>query len=107
MPHEILQRLDQVTQRLDTAGAGPVAELAHVLEERERLVAQLVSIAASLDEHGIGVIRRAQERGRRLRQRLLVERASRRDEMGRLYQSGCLLRALAGDREAQRIDCEG
>jgi ParB-like chromosome segregation protein Spo0J len=104
---ELFRELERVTAALDAAGACTMDQLADVLAERERLVAQLASVAASLDEHGIGVVTRAQASGRRLRQRLLVERASRRDEMGRLYQSGCLLRALSADREAGRIDCQG
>ena len=102
-----VDQLDQLTEALERATAGAIAPL---LETRAGLIAEIVASRAAgvPDERTVAVLRRASEAGVRLRQRLMVERATRRDELGRLYHAGCLMRALAADRGApSRIDCQG
>jgi hypothetical protein len=51
---------------------------------------------------------RARLAGERLLERLREDRAARRDELGRLYHSGYLLRGLAAEqRSSPQIECRG
>lgn len=106
---ELIAELERITARMDGADPADGDALATLLERRAAVVHHLTSSGEVLDAAAAQALEHAREAGDRLMNRLKVLRASRRDEMGRLYHSGCLLRALRAEirSDPQRVDCRG
>ena len=105
---ELIIELDRLSASLDRTDAGDQRSLATLIRDRNEVVQELVKDAEIVDDVTREALRRALESGERARQRLMVHRASTREQLGRLYHSGCLLRALSAERrEPERIDYRG
>jgi hypothetical protein len=105
---ELLFQLDQLTTEFEAADPADHDLVASLLERRGTLVTQLTANPEMLDQTAREVMLRARDAGQRLLNRLRVKRASRRDELGRLHHSGCLLRVLDAERrQISHLDCQG
>ena len=105
---KLIAELDRVTAKTNQADPADQPALALLVERRAEVVAQLTASCEPLDEHARSAMERARTAGDQLMERLRVLRASRRDELGRLHYSGCLLRALSAEiRPAPHIDYRG
>jgi hypothetical protein len=109
---ESLAELDQISALMEVANPTQQASLAELLERRAGVIGRLPTYLDGLHqverESIHESLRRAQDAGERLLERLRVARAGCRDEMGRLYHSDCLLRALAAEtRRPPSVDFRG
>jgi hypothetical protein len=105
---ELITQLEQLTAEVETADPADQDRVACLLEKRGALVTQLTANPGALDDAARDAMLRARDAGQRLLDRLRVKRAARRDELGRLHHSGCLLRVLDAERRPiPHLDCRG
>ena len=97
-PTELLTQLDRLSAELDKTDTANQRSLRTLLADRDRVVKALLEASTPLRPEVRESLARAWEVGDRVRQRLLVYGAGTREQLGSLYRSGCLLRALSAER---------
>ena len=97
-PTELVAQLDRLSEALEKTDAANQRALRTLLADRDQVVKALLEAATPMSPAVRDSLARAWEVGDRVRQRLLVHGAGTREQLGNLYRSGCLLRALSAER---------